>query len=51
VPRVRRADLRHLHDTSKIAVVNYYRCETCGHIWTVHKGGPVPRDARHAVAE
>jgi hypothetical protein len=31
---------RHLHDTSTEAIVNYYRCLTCGHIWTIHKLNP-----------
>ena len=29
--------LRHLHETSKDAVVNHYRCLSRGHIWTVNK--------------
>jgi uncharacterized Zn finger protein len=28
---------RHLHETSKIAHVNYFRCDSCGHIWTTSK--------------
>ena len=31
---------RHLHLTSDMAHVNYYRCETCGHIWTINKHDP-----------
>ena len=28
---------RLLDDASKLAVVNYYRCEGCGHVWTTHR--------------
>ena len=28
---------RYLPATSDIAVVNYYRCDDCGHVWTVKK--------------
>ena len=31
---------RHLDETSKEAHVNYYRCNSCGHIWTIHKQDP-----------
>jgi uncharacterized Zn finger protein len=32
---------RHLHETSKEAAVDYYRCLKCGHIWTVNKMNPL----------
>jgi hypothetical protein len=33
---------RHLHETSRDAKVNYYRCANpkCGHIWAVNKIDP-----------
>jgi uncharacterized Zn finger protein len=31
---------RHLDETSKQAVVHYYRCLSCGHVWTVNKDNP-----------
>ena len=42
---------RPLHDASKLAYVNYYRCEGCGHVWTtsrydeqvVHHVTPLPQ--------
>jgi hypothetical protein len=27
-----------LEDLSEIALVDYYRCEACGHAWTTPKG-------------
>ena len=35
---------RHLAATSENAVVDYYRCDRCGHVWAIDKGG-----ARHDV--
>ena len=29
-----------LSETSKEAVVDYYRCEACGHVWHVPKSHP-----------
>ena len=31
---------RHLHETSYMAHVNYYVCQTCHHIWTVDEQDP-----------
>lgn len=31
---------RWLEATSKDATVNYYRCNACGHVWTVPKDDP-----------
>jgi hypothetical protein len=31
---------RLLEYTSQDAVVEYYRCDTCGHIWTLEKANP-----------
>ena len=31
------ATARLLQDSSKLAWVNYYRCERCGHTWTTDK--------------
>ena len=30
----------HLEATSKEALVNYYRCHICGHVWNVSKAHP-----------
>ena len=30
----------HLNETSKDAVLDYYRCLRCGHIWTANKQDP-----------
>ena len=30
----------HLETSSKEAIVNYYRCGTCGHVWNVSKAHP-----------
>jgi hypothetical protein len=30
----------HLHETSKEAMVNYYGCPRCGHIFTIDKHDP-----------
>jgi uncharacterized Zn finger protein len=30
---------RHLAATSENAVVDYYRCDRCGHVWTIDKLG------------
>jgi len=32
---------------SSIAVVNYFRCEHCGHVWTLPKAGQLGQ--RHDV--
>lgn len=41
-----RAQGRLLEHTSKDAFVEYYRCDTCGHIWHHAKGDPLapPKD-------
>lgn len=31
---------RWLEASSKDAYVNYYRCDVCGHIWTLSKDDP-----------
>jgi rubredoxin len=31
---------RLLEHTSKDAMVEYYRCDKCGHVWTHEKGDP-----------
>jgi len=30
--------IRWLDSTSQGALLNYYRCEKCGHVWTLPKG-------------
>lgn len=30
---------RNLEDISKVAVVTYWRCDRCGHVWTVSRDG------------
>jgi hypothetical protein len=30
---------RHLAATSANATVDYYRCDRCGHVWTIDKAG------------
>lgn len=32
--------VRFLKDASKEALVNYYRCDSCGCVWTVPKSDP-----------
>jgi len=32
--------VRLLVETSRIAHVDYYRCDGCGHVWTVSKNDP-----------
>jgi len=31
---------RRLDEASRDAYVNYYRCDTCGHVWNVSKDNP-----------
>jgi uncharacterized Zn finger protein len=30
---------RHLAASSQNALVDYYRCDRCGHVWTIDKNG------------
>jgi hypothetical protein len=30
---------RHLAASSEYALVDYYRCDRCGHVWTLDKKG------------
>ena len=39
-PQCQFAPPQWLPETSKDAVVNYYRCEACGHVWHVRKSHP-----------
>jgi len=34
------AEAKFLPASSEAAVVNYYRCASCGHVWTVPKSHP-----------
>jgi hypothetical protein len=39
-PHCRSSQVRWLPETSQLAVVNYYRCDECGHVWCVSKEQP-----------
>jgi hypothetical protein len=39
-PTCNRPTLRVLAGPSAFAYVNYYRCETCGHVWHTPKDDP-----------
>ena len=39
-PHCQTPTAKHLEASSKDAWVNYYRCERCGHVWTVPKDAP-----------
>ena len=39
-PICRHSTPRWLETCSQDAYVNYYRCEPCGHVWTVPKNDP-----------
>ena len=39
-PECQHQPLRLLEAASKSAWVNYYRCDECGHLWTVPKDQP-----------
>jgi uncharacterized Zn finger protein len=41
---------RHLAASSQHALVDYYRCDRCGHVWTVDKTGK-SRDVTIEVAK
>ena len=32
--------IRFMEEPSRVAVVFYYRCERCSHVWSVHKTDP-----------
>jgi uncharacterized Zn finger protein len=38
-PKCRAGAPRLLAVLSEISTVNYYRCDACGHVWTVSKDG------------
>jgi Zn ribbon nucleic-acid-binding protein len=38
-PNCKRVDGAHLPEASKYAHVEYFRCNTCGHVWQVPKPG------------
>ena len=31
---------RHMDEASRDAFVYYYRCDNCGHVWTINKQDP-----------
>ena len=39
-PHCRTPAPRHLPHTSEYSLVDYFRCDTCGHVFTVTKGYP-----------
>ena len=39
-PECQRVTLRHLPASSEGAKVDYYRCDDCGHVWSVRKSRP-----------
>jgi DNA-directed RNA polymerase subunit RPC12/RpoP len=39
-PACSRLTPRRLDETSKDAYADYYRCEACGHVWSVNKKDP-----------
>ena len=40
IVRLLEPSVRLLEDSSKDALVNYFRCERCGCVWTVPKSDP-----------
>jgi hypothetical protein len=42
-PKCLKPEPKWLESTSAMAVVNYYRCDGCGHVWHIPKAEP---DAR-----
>ena len=41
---------RHLVASSENAIVDYYRCDRCGHVWIIDKQG-ARRDVTFAVSK
>ena len=39
-PKCQSNNLRFLDGASDEALVNFYRCDKCGHVWTVSKYDP-----------
>ena len=39
-PHCRKPAPRHLPHSSEQALVNYYRCDDCGHVFAIEKGQP-----------
>jgi transposase-like protein len=39
-PKCQSENPRFLNGASDEAMVNFYRCDECGHVWTVQKSNP-----------